>query len=262
MRALVTAEWTDEGTRRLAALGYDVVPAGWGVTRQALTAGQLVPAATHAQLLLVELEQARGSPTNVDVAACAARGIPVLCTPGRNADSVADFTIGLVLALARGIVAGDRHLRDEGWLVGSELPYLHFRGPELAGRTLGVVGYGAVGRRVAHRASAGFGIQVVVHDPYAADVASLPLAEMLAVADVVTLHCPRSPETEGLLGERELGLMRRTSYLINTAGGSVVDEDALVAALRAGTLRGAALDVFGTEPCRGSRCCFIWTMCS
>ena len=83
---------------------------------------------------------ARGGPVNVDLAACAGRGIPVLFTPARNADSVADFTLGLLLSLVRGISASERHLRSTGWDVGGELPYLHFRGPELAGRTLGLVG--------------------------------------------------------------------------------------------------------------------------
>ena len=263
MRALVTAEFTDEGERRLAALGYDVVRAGWGVTRRVLDRDAYVAAAAGAQLLVTEIEQvdaevldalpdvrlvatARGGPVNVDLAACAARGIPVVHTPGRNADSVADFTVGLLLALCRGIAGGERHLREQGWLVGEELPYLHFRGPELAGRTLGLVGLGAVGRRVRQRAEAGFGMRVLFTDP--AVPGSTPLEDLLAASDVVSLHCPRTVDTRGLLDARRLALLRPTSYVVNTAGGGVVDEDALVDALEAGRLAGAALDVFGTEP--------------
>lgn len=266
-RALVTAEWTDDGERRLRALGYDVVRSGWGSTRQPLDADALVAAATGAELLVTEIERvdaavlaalpalrlvatARGGPVNVDLAACAARGIPVVYTPARNADSVADFTLGLLLCLVRGISAAEQHLRSSGWLVGAgdaaELPYLHFRGPELAGLTLGLVGYGAIGRRVAQRARDGFGMRVLHCDPVADGSTDLP--GLLAAADVVSLHCPRSPDTAGLLDAAALARMKPTAYLINTAGGGIVDEAALVAALSQGRLAGAALDVYGTEP--------------
>ncbi|MCW2778332.1 MAG: 3-phosphoglycerate dehydrogenase [Frankiales bacterium] len=260
MRALVTAELTDDGEARLRDLGYEVVRAGWGTTRQPLDRAAYVAAAAGAALLLTEIETvdravldalpdvrlvgtARGGPVNVDLVACADRGVPVLYTPARNADSVADFTLGVLLSLVRGISASERHLREQGWLVDGELPYLHFRGPELAGRVLGVVGHGAIGRRVAQRARDGFGMRVLVHDPVAAD--SVPLDVLLQESDVVTLHCPRSAATRGLV---DVGRMRPGSYLVNTAGGGIVDEDALVDALRSGRLAGAALDVFATEP--------------
>jgi phosphoglycerate dehydrogenase-like enzyme len=262
-RALVTAEWTPDGSRRLEALGYSVTHAGWGVTRQALGREALVDAARRAELLVVEVEvldaavlaalpelrlvaTARGGPVNVDLAACAARGVPVLFTPARNADSVADFVLGLLISLVRGIGASELHLRATGWHVDGEVPYLHFRGPELAGRTLGLVGHGAIGRRVAQRARDGFGMHVLFHDPYADG--STDLDELLARSDVVSLHCPRSPETRGLIGAAALARMQPTAYLLNTAGGGIVDEDALVQALVQGRLAGAALDVFATEP--------------
>lgn len=263
MKALVTAEFTDDGVRRLEALGYDVTLAGWGVTHQTLDRDELPAAAAGAALILTEIEvidrhllstlpelalvgTARGGPANVDLVACAERGLPVLFTPGRNAESVADFTIGLLLALVRQIPAAERHLRTDGWLVGNELPYLHFRGPELAGLTLGLIGYGAVGRRVAQRARDGFGMQVRFTDPQVAG--SMPLAELIGDSDVLSLHCPRSPETRHLIDAAALASMRPGSYLINTAGGDVVDQTALAAALTEGRLAGAALDVFGTEP--------------
>ena len=212
MRALVTAEFTDEGQRRLEALGYEVVRAGWGVTRRALAREEYVRAAEGAQLLVTEIEvvdaavldalpevrcvaTARGGPVNVDLDACAARGIPVVSTPGRNADSVADFTMGLLLTLCRGIAAGERHLRGSGWLVGDELPYLHFRGPELAGRTLGLVGLGEVGRRVRARAEAGFGMRVLHTDPAVAG--STPLETLLAESDVVSPALPAHARDPG-----------------------------------------------------------------
>jgi phosphoglycerate dehydrogenase-like enzyme len=263
MRALVTAEFSADGEARLAALGYDVARAGWGVTRQALDRDALVEAARGASLLVTEIEvvdaevlaalpdlrlvaTARGGPVNVDLAVCATRAIPVVFTPARNADSVADYTVGLVLSMVRGIGAAERHLRANGWLVDGELPYLHFRGPELRGRTLGVVGYGATGRRTATRLREGFGMRVLFSDPFVDG--SAPLEELLASSDVVSLHCPRSAGTRGLLDGAALARMRPGAYLANTAGGGIVDEDALVDALRSGHLAGAALDVFATEP--------------
>ena len=263
VKALVTAEFTDDGLGRLRALGYEVLRAGWGMTRQPLDRDALIAAAQGTELLITELETvdaqvlaalptlravgtARGGPVNVDHRACAARGIPVFSTPGRNADSVADFVIGVLLSLTRRIAEAERHLRGEGWLVGEELPYLHFRGPELAGLVLGIVGYGAIGSRVAQRASAGFGMQVLLHDPL--HPASLPLAELADRVDVLTVHCPRTPETLGLVDAAVLARLHPAAYVINTAGGGIVEEAALVAALHAGRLAGAALDVFATEP--------------
>ncbi len=268
-RALVTAELSAAGRERLEQLGYDVACAGWGTTRRTLDGDGLVAAGQGATLLVVEVERvdagvlealpevrivasARGVPSNVDLAAATARGVPVLHTPARNAASVADFTIGLVLAQCRSLARGQDHLRRRGWLVEGELPYLHFRGPELAGRTLGLVGYGAVGREVARRAAGGFGMRVLVNDPYVAEpeppAEAVPLERLLAESDVVSLHCPLTPETTGMIGERQLALLRPEAVLVNTARAAVVDEAALVAALVEGRMAGAALDVFWTEP--------------
>ena len=263
MKALVTAEFTDDGVRRLEALGLQVTRAGWGTTRRVLDATALVEAAAGVQVLVTEIEvldaevlaalpelrllaTARGGPVNVDLAACAARDLPVVFTPARNADSVADFVLGVLLSTSRRIGAADRHLRSQGWHVDGELPYLHFRGRELAGLVLGVVGHGAVGRRVAQRARDGFGMSVLFTDPHVEG--GVPFDELLERSDVVTLHCPRSAGTAALLDEPALRRMRRGSVLLNTAGGGMVDEAALVRALQDGHLSGAALDVFAAEP--------------
>ena len=263
MKALVTAEWDADGQHRLEALGYEVVRAGWGLTRQALDRDALVAAAAGSALLVTEIEvvdaqvlaalpelrlvaTARGGPVNVDLAACAARDVPVLFTPARNADSVADFVLGALLSMTRGIAASECHLRTVGWHVEGELPYLHFRGPELGRLRLGLVGYGAIGWRVAQRASAGFGMTFAWTDPVVEG--GIDLDDLLTGSDVVSLHCPRTPGTRGLLDAAALARMPRGSYVINTAGGGIVDEPALVAALESGHLAGAALDVFATEP--------------
>lgn len=269
MKALVTAELSTDGQARLEALGYQVVRAGWGLTRRVLDAGELVSAAAGTALLVVEIEtvdgavldalpdvrivaSARGAPTNVHLEDATARGIPVLFTPARNAASVADFTIGLIIARCRSLDRGQDHLRRVGWAVDGELPYLHFRGPELAGRTLGLVGYGAVGREVARRAAGGFAMRVLVSDPYvdaSDDLAeAVSLARLLTESDIVSLHCPLTPETTGLIGAAELEFMGRHAVLVNTARAAVVDEAALVGALEQGTIAGAALDVYWREP--------------
>lgn len=182
MKALVTAEWTAEGIERLQGLGYEVATAGWGVTGLALRGAELADAAADAELLLVEAERidaevlraleairvigtARSTAENIDLAACTDRGVPVLHAPARSVSSVADFVLGLIVTSCRGIGAAERQLREQGWFVADERPGGPFRGPELAGRTLGLIGYGEIGRAVAQRAELGFHMRIVFYDP-------------------------------------------------------------------------------------------------
>jgi D-3-phosphoglycerate dehydrogenase len=210
----------------------------------------------------------RGEPVNVDLEAATARGLPVLHAPGRNAECVAEFTIGLVIALVRHIVtthdlirarvltedrpAGVRPRRDVIWRPAdpaATVPYEAFRGRGLRSTTLGIVGLGAIGRHVALLARA-LGMPVLGHDPHVAPeldgVEQLPLAELLAACDVLTLHA-RSPGPP-VIGARELALLRPGAVLVNTARATVLDYGALLAALRSGRLAGAALDVYPDEP--------------
>jgi phosphoglycerate dehydrogenase-like enzyme len=182
---------------------------------------------------------------NVDLDAARARGVSVAATPGANARSVAELTIGLLLALARHLVVHDRQVRSGSWS--------RQMGTELAGRRLGVVGYGAVGRRVAAIARA-MDMEVVATDPQVteADVRLVDLDTLLATADVVTLHAPLDDSTRGMIGAAELGRMRRHALLVNTSRGGLVDERALADALAAGRIRGAAADAFEHEPPAGS----------
>jgi phosphoglycerate dehydrogenase-like enzyme len=190
---------------------------------------------------------------NVDVATATQRGIPVLYTPGRNTVAVADFTIALLLAIVREIPQADAHLRANTWHINGDLPYFYFRGPELEGKTLGLVGCGAIGRLVAQRAR-GFGMDVVIFDPYLSpdrigDVGRLVVLDTLLLrADVVSIHCPLNAETSGLINQAAIAKMKPTAYLINTARAAVVDEDGLYCALSEQRLAGAALDVFWQEP--------------
>jgi phosphoglycerate dehydrogenase-like enzyme len=178
---------------------------------------------------------------NIDLDAAAARGVHVSATAGANARSVAELTIALILAVARHVVVHDRRVRSGSW---SRRP-----GVELEGKQLGLVGYGAIGRVVA-RLAQGLGLTVVAHDPALAeaDVELVQLEALLSTSDVVSLHLPLDERTRGLLGARELALMRPGALLVNTARGGLVDEAALADSLRSGHLGGAAFDAFVEEP--------------
>lgn len=178
---------------------------------------------------------------NVDLEAAGRRGVRVAATPGANARSVAELTIGLLLALARHLVVHDREIRSGSWS--------RHTGIELAGRRLGVVGYGAVGRQVAGIAGA-LGMEVVATDPAVRD-AEVPLVDletMLASSDAVTLHVPLADDTRAMIGATQLDRMRPHALLVNTSRGGLVDEQALAQALAAGRLGGAAFDTFEREP--------------
>ena len=185
---------------------------------------------------------------NIDLEAATHRGIAVLNTPGGNTISAAEHTVGLLLALVRRIPWADQSMRTGAW----DRP--KFQGVELSGKTLGVVGLGRIGAHVATVGRA-FGMVVIAHDPFLPEarahelqVQLLPLDDLLKRADVVTLHLPLTDDTKNLIDGRRLGLMKKTAVLINAARGGLVDEAALVQALHAERLGGAALDVFETEP--------------
>ncbi|WP_371818956.1 hydroxyacid dehydrogenase [Achromobacter sp. SD115] len=186
--------------------------------------------------------------SNIDVAAATARGIPVYMTPGANAQSVAELTLGLLFAVARRLSWMDAEIKAGRWSRTQD-------GLELSGRRLGLVGFGQVGQRVA-RVCQALGMIVHAHDPAlrggASPVAGVQCWEdldaMLAQSDVLSLHVPLNPHTRGLINAERLALLPRGAILINTARGEVVDEAALIGALSAGRLRGAGLDTMTVEP--------------
>jgi glyoxylate reductase len=187
---------------------------------------------------------------NVDRAAAARRGVVVANTPGVLDDATADIAMALLLAATRRLGEGERLIRSgRPWSWGMSF----MLGSGLRGKLLGIVGLGNIGSRVAERARA-FGMEIAYHGRHQAPAAAalgavrLDLDELLADADAVSLHCPLTAETRHLIGARELGLMKPTATLVNTARGPVVDEAALVAALRDGEIAAAGLDVFEREP--------------
>lgn len=187
----------------------------------------------------------RGDPNNVDVAGATAAGIPVLNTPARNADAVAEMTVALLLATTRHLLTADADVRSGNMFRDGSIPYQRFRGWEIAGLTAGLVGLGAVGRATQWRL-AGLGMRVIAHDPYNDD-ARHSLDELLAEADVVSLHAPVTDGTAGMIGAAQFAAMRDGAVFLNTARAQLHDTDALVDALRTGKVAAAGLDHFAGE---------------
>jgi glyoxylate reductase len=187
---------------------------------------------------------------NIDLASATARGIPVGNTPGVLTETTADFTFALLMAAARRVVDGDKYVRSGHWMTWGPNVLL---GRDLFGATLGIVGFGAIGQAVARRAQ-GFSMRVLytrrssAPPPQGIDATSVSLDRLLQESDFVSLHVPLTEETRHMIGSREMALMKETAILVNTARGLVIDQQALVVALRQGRPAIAALDVTAVEP--------------
>lgn len=182
---------------------------------------------------------------NIDLSAASARKVPVLRALAANAQSVAELAISLSVSLMKDVVVLDQAVRGGNW------PKTKYVGRDLAGARFGVIGFGEIGRRTAKLAQ-GLGMEALAYDPFATDndgiSVSRDLEATLAQSDVVSLHCPLTPETHHLINRARLSTMKPTAFLVNTARGAVVDEAALLEAFKSGTIAGAALDSFETEP--------------
>ena len=260
-RVLVAERIAPRGIEALKAAGLDVAE------RLDLDPDQLLEAVHDAAALIVRsatpvtAEVLAAAPDlvvvgragigldNVDVAAATRRGVMVVNAPQSNVLSAAEHTIALLLAQARNVPQADRDLRSGSW------NRSRWEGVELYGKTLGVVGLGRVGVLVAQRAHA-FGMRLAAYDPYVSDerarqlgIQLVPtLEDLVAMADFLTVHSPRTPETVGLIGRDVLAKAKPTLRIVNTARGGIVDEEALDEALREERIAGAALDVFDEEP--------------
>jgi len=193
---------------------------------------------------------ARGGPQNVDVAAAWAKGIKVVYCPGRNAQAVAEFTFGLMIAAARGIVRGRIAALERQWQ--HRMDRNSYFGPELMGKTLGIVGFGSIGRVVARIARA-LDMKVLAYDPQPQSsvpegVELVDLPTLLGKSDFISLHARLNPGAPHLIGAPEFALMKKTAILVNTARGELIDERALRIAIESKTIAGAALDVLEEEP--------------
>ena len=271
MKALILTPFHPDYLERLRN-NLDVIHESWIDTGRLLSPDEMVERiqGQDIQILLIEadfvfdevFESAeklrfigicRSAVNHVDVDAATEHGVLVVNTPARNAVSVAELTIGLMLSLARHIPAAHSMIKSQKWLDPVE-PYISMRGVELAGKIVGIVGLGSVGFEVARRLRA-FDMKILVYDPYTnperiAEIGAeqIDLRQLLEVSDFVTLHCTASPETDGILGSDEIGLMKPSAYLLNTAGWDIVDEESLLNALKKRHIAGAAFDIYQTHP--------------
>ncbi|MGY5873769.1 MAG: NAD(P)-dependent oxidoreductase [Candidatus Thorarchaeota archaeon] len=275
MRVLITAPITASGLNELKDAGLEIDYHNWLETGKLHLGESLLQTikSGNYDIVIVEgdeikeeiIEQTelkligsvRGSPNNISLQAATAKKIPVIAAPGRNTIAVAELTIALMLAQARNIVAAERLLKSEFFVDDFKdfgTMYTNLMGFELSGRTVGLIGLGKIGYEVAKRLHA-FDVEILVFDPYVdsniiekVGGRSVELDELLSNSDIISIHCPSTEETRGMLGAKEFGKMKKTAILINTARASVVDEYALREALKNGVIAGAGLDVFSMEP--------------
>jgi len=275
IRVLITAPITESGLNELKDAGLDIDYHNWletGKLHLGESLFQTIKSGNY-EIVIVEgdeikeeiIEQTglkligsvRWSPNNISLQAATAKKIPVIAALGRNTVAVAEHTIGLILVQARNIVAAERLLKSEFFVDDFKdfgNMYKNLRGFELSGRTVGFIGLGQIGYEVAKRLLA-FGVEILVLDPYVdsskiteVEGRRVDLEDLLKNSDIITIHCPSTDETRRMLGAKELEKMKKTAVLINTATSSVVDEYALLDALKTGTIAGAGLDVFSMEP--------------
>lgn len=271
MRLLSLAPLRGPGLEALAALGdLEVDPWSGYVPVKLHSADELIARTDGVDVLIVEADHVPGSlfearpairivascradPVNIDIEAATRAGIPVVHAPGRNAEAVADLTVGLMYTLLRGIVRADDDVRASRWIDEGRIAYQRYRGRELRSMTVGLVGCGAVGQAVARRLSS-LARRVLAADPFAdpavvrvAGAEPVELEQVLEQADIVSIHAPLNAATRGLLGEAEIGRIKPGAFFVNTARFGIAEEEPLLRALREGRLQGAAFDHFPNE---------------
>ena len=271
MKALILAPFQAEFLKKLRRK-IEVTYQSWLDTRRLLSPEELIERIQKENISIIVIEAdfifeevfeaadklrfvgiCRGSTNNVDIEAATKHGVVVVNTPGRNAVAVAELTLGLMLSLARRIPALHSMVKSGEWVNPVE-PYLSLRGIELAGKIAGIIGLGAIGSEVARRLQA-LEMKLLGYDPYLGSekmsrvgVSPVSLEELLKESDFITIHCPLSPQTVGLIDQSKIALMKSSAYLINTAGWEIVDEEALLEALKQRRIAGAAFDVYQTHP--------------
>ncbi|WP_329886200.1 2-hydroxyacid dehydrogenase [Pseudoramibacter faecis] len=291
MKIFFTAEYDEEALKPLYDIG-EVVKDGWAIGKAKMTEEEFAEKSKDADIIITSYDDVtkkvidgasklkliavtRATPVNVDIEAAEVKNIPIIYTPGRNSDTAAEMTIGLMLAIARKIPMAHMALKQgqytadpeyhketkEGlkvdmiWDMNPGSPYVVFKETQLKGKTLGIVGYGSIGKRVGRIARA-MGMKLLIYDPFCCpiDIEEIgiekveDLEDLMKKADFVTCHLKVTPQTRGLISDKMIKLMKPTAYLINSSRGAILDENALVDALREKRIRGAALDVYASEP--------------
>lgn len=291
MKILFTAEHDPKMIDEIKALG-DVTLAGGALGGNKLSEAEMIEMSTGVDMIMTTFDDitkpvmdaapdlklivcTRATPVNVDTKYAKERGIPVIYTPGRNSDSAAEMTILLMLLCARNVHAAYRAMHngeflgspdskkdtkaglreDVIWGTGPGSPYEVFKGMDLRNKTLGIVGYGSIGRRVGEIAK-GFGMNLLIFDPYVGEVdvntyglqEKADMDELLAKSDFVTCHLKVTESTKNLMNAESFAKMKPSAIFINTARAAVVNEEDLIEALRNNTIASAGLDVFAKEP--------------
>lgn len=270
MTVLVTAPYNEEGRKELKNLFGSVAYHSWKEQGRAYREKEMIQLLkeTNAIGLITELDQVtdsvftsvpdlsfvgvcRGMPSNVDVAAASKRGIPVFYTPGRNAQAVAEMFIGNMISFLRHTSTSNQWLKDGKWDSDYLQAYVKFKGNELSGKTVGMVGFGAVGQRIAKLLTA-FDCQIKYYDPYVQDdhplYQKVSLKTVFSDSDIVSIHLPRTEETLGLIDRAYFDLMKESAIFVNTSRAVVVNREDLLSVLKKHKIRGAILDVFYHEP--------------
>ncbi|MFX0091806.1 MAG: NAD(P)-dependent oxidoreductase [Candidatus Hodarchaeota archaeon] len=281
MKILITAPFHEDSLKKLKEQN-EVIYENWKVTGELMfDSSEIIKRINEEQISIIITEadeidedvinetslkliaSTRGTPINVDREAASEKGIPIVYTPHRNADAVADLTVAMILCQARKIIEIDRFLRS-GDFDSSELEedefanfFTRFEGRELRNLTIGIIGFGAIGSKVAKRLALGFGSKILYYDPYVPEnhpialetnAKKVNLETLLKESDMVTLHTPPVEETYDMIGKKEFALMKPTAHFFNLARAVCTDEDALYKAIKEKRIAGAGLDVFNIEP--------------
>jgi len=286
-----TAEYDPESLRPLFDMG-NVIMDGWAKGMPKFTEEEIKKRSADAEIIITSYDDitrgiienarhlkllacTRATPVNVDMEAARDRGIPVLYTPGRNSDSTAEMAIGLMISIARkipmacsklkeGFFTGDpdgKRATKDGlkvdmiWDMEPGSPYMVFKGTQLHGKTLGIVGYGSIGRRVGRIARA-MGMELLIHDPYVDEIdiedfgirKAQTLKQLMQESDFISCHMKVNEETRGCISREMIAYMKPTAYFINASRGAILDENAMIEALREKRIAGAAFDVYANEP--------------
>lgn len=290
MKILFTAEYDESYLEKISKFG-EIDLQGWAKGIERLSQEKLQELVKDKDMIITSYDEitknvidsapnlkliacTRATPVNIDINYASQKGIKVIYTPGRNSDSAAEHTVALMLSIARRIPMAHKALKEgkytdknsgkeatkEGlredvvWGFDPDSPYVVFKGSELKGRTLGIIGLGSIGRRVEKICSA-FGMNILVYDPFIPNIEidrvgckKVDLDTLLEQSDFVTVHLKVVAETKGFIGKEQFKKMKNTAYFINTSRAAVVDEETLIEALRNKEIAGAALDVFDKEP--------------
>lgn len=270
MRILITAPYNEEGQKELKETFGEIIYRPWKPNGRAYNEDELIALLgdTKADALITEHDHVtakvigsfpnlqfigvcRGTPSNVSLETASQKGIPVFHTPARNAQAVAEMFIANVITLLRNTFAASQWLQEEKWEEGAHTSYLQFKGNELAGKTIGIVGFGAIGQLIAKLVE-NFPCKICYYDPYYTSDNELYLKttieDVFERSDIVSIHLPENKFTEGIIGKSLFSKMKSDAIFVNTARASVVKRKDLLEVLVNKKIRGAVLDVFDHEP--------------